>query len=72
MALTIGEEYRALAEECARRATLAKDTNTKMEWLKLAKSWKVLAERKKPIKSSRPLLIRNKIVARGLKTDEPT
>lgn len=58
MGLTIGEEYRARAEECARRAAFAKDRNAKMEWLKLAKSWQVLAQRKKPIKSSRPLLIR--------------
>jgi hypothetical protein len=44
MGLSIGEEYRARAEECARRATLAQDTDAKLEWLRLAKSWQVLAE----------------------------
>jgi hypothetical protein len=44
MGLSIGEKYRARAEECARQAESAKDANAKMEWLKLAKSWQVLAE----------------------------
>jgi hypothetical protein len=38
------EKYRDLAEECARQAEFAKDTDAKMEWLKLAKSWLALAE----------------------------
>jgi hypothetical protein len=38
------EKYRDLAEECARQAEFAKDTDAKIEWLKLAESWQVLAE----------------------------
>jgi hypothetical protein len=44
MGMSLKEEYGARAEECARQADFVKDTNAKMEWLKLAKSWQVLAE----------------------------
>jgi hypothetical protein len=44
MGPSLREEYWARAEECARQAESAKDTNVKMEWLKLAKSWQVLAQ----------------------------
>lgn len=44
MGSSLREEYRARAEECARQAESAKDTDAKLEWLKLAKSWQVLAE----------------------------
>jgi hypothetical protein len=44
MELSVGDQYRAVAEECARRAEVTDDENTRIEWLKLAKSWQVLAD----------------------------
>jgi hypothetical protein len=44
MKLARREDYLARAEECTRQAESAKEINAKMEWLKLAKSWQVLAE----------------------------
>jgi hypothetical protein len=67
MALSLWEEYRARAEECARQAESAKDANVKLELLKLAKSWQALALRKKPIKSFRQLFVRT--VPRGEEKD---
>jgi hypothetical protein len=69
MGQSLWEEYWARAEECARQAESAKDANVKLELLKLAKSWQVLARRKKPLKSFRQLLI--KTVARSEQKDMP-
>ena len=44
MELSAGDQYRAVAEECARRAEFTDDETTRIEWLKLAKSWQVLAD----------------------------
>jgi hypothetical protein len=44
MELSVGDQYRAVAEECARRAEFTDDENTRIEWLKLAKSWQTLAD----------------------------
>jgi hypothetical protein len=44
MEQSAGDQYRAVAEECARRAEFTEDENTRIEWLKLAKSWQVLAD----------------------------
>ena len=44
MELSVGDQYRAVAEECARRAEFTDDENTRIEWLKLAKSWLALAD----------------------------
>jgi hypothetical protein len=44
MELSVGDQYRAVAEECARRAEFTDDESTRIEWLKLAKSWQTLAD----------------------------
>jgi hypothetical protein len=44
MGLTQGDEYLARAEECNQRAMNARDDTLKLEWLRLAKSWEILAE----------------------------
>jgi hypothetical protein len=47
MEQSMGDQYRAVAEECARRAEFSEDENTRTEWLQLAKSWQVLADNAK-------------------------
>ena len=43
MELSVGDQYRAVADG-ARRAEFTDDENTRIEWLKLAKSWLALAD----------------------------
>ena len=51
-----GTHYRALAEECARRAELTDYASARTEWLRLAKLWEVLADNAKPTgKNLRPV-----------------
>jgi hypothetical protein len=40
-----GDQYRARALECAEHAAATRDAIAKSEWVKLANSWQVLAER---------------------------
>jgi hypothetical protein len=44
MELSVWDQYRAVAEECARRAEFTDDESARIEWLKLAKSWQTLAD----------------------------
>ena len=45
MELSVGDQYRAVAEECARRAEFTDDENTRIRYgPKLAKSWLALAD----------------------------
>jgi hypothetical protein len=52
-----GDQYRARALECAEHAAATRDAIAKSEWVKLANSWQVLAERtEKPCEIVLPTL----------------
>jgi hypothetical protein len=55
------EYYRARAEDCCRKATIAEDGDRRLHWLEAAARWVSFARQEGVVLPSRPLLFSRRI-----------